>query len=821
FYTVKLLQERSNILALLQKRFKYILVDEFQDVNWAQYVLVKLLARSVRHPERSPAGRSEGSQGTINVLQRKTTETQGDPSTAFRPDGLHSAQDDVAGAQLTVVGDDDQSIYAFRGASVSNILRFKEDFPNAKEIVLTENYRSGQEILDGAYKLIQNNNPDRLETKLKINKQLKSEIKNLKSEIKNLCFDSIDSEVACVIQKISEICENKSVVLDDIAILVRANSHADPFINALEKAGIPYEFLASSGLYRQPIVLDCFNFLKIITSYHDSTAVFRLLRLPFLDFKENDLQKLTGSAKKKSISYYEALKRTVEFGISKEGISIAEKLVSLIHRGMKQAREEKPTAILYNFLADGGYLNYLTREEETGNRKAIRGIHHLKQFLDFISRYETAVPDASVSNFIEHFNNILSSGDEGKLYQPTDTPDSVNIMTVHGAKGLEFKYVFVVNLIEERFPSRKRSDSIEIPLALVKEQLPEGDSHYQEERRLFYVAMTRAKECLYLTNAEDYGGVRKKKVSRFLRELGYKHDNTSTQQQNNTTTLKRDNTIRKSGLSVIGKQYELPKSFSFSQIRSYQTCPYQYKLANILKIPVKGNAQFSFGQSMHSTLQKFYQRVKELNNTSQGSLFGAPEPVESQNSIKVPSLEELNAMYDDSWIPDWYANKKQRDDYYEEGKKILKIFYTAEDGKWTIPLALEGWFKIKVGDYLINGRIDRVDQLADGSLEIIDYKTGKAKEKLTADDKDQLLIYQIAAQSLPEYKNIGETGRLTFYYLNDSVKTSFIGEDKELEKIKEKIIKTINNIRTGELKATPSKFVCERCDFRDICEYRE
>ncbi|MFA5813861.1 MAG: ATP-dependent DNA helicase, partial [Patescibacteria group bacterium] len=773
FYTVKLLQERSNILALLQKRFKYILVDEFQDVNWAQYQLVRLLV------------------------------------------------DESAAVQLTVTGDDDQSVYAFRGASVSNILRFKEDFPNAKEIVLTENYRSGQEILDGAYKLIQNNNPDRLETKLKINKQLKSEIKNLKSEIKNLCFDSIDSEVACVIQKISEICENKSVVLDDIAILVRANSHADPFINALEKAGIPYEFLASSGLYRQPIVLDCFNFLKIITSYHDSTAVFRLLRLPFLDFKENDLQKLTGSAKKKSISYYEALKRTVEFGISKEGISIAEKLVSLIHRGMKQAREEKPTAILYNFLADGGYLNYLTREEETGNRKAIRGIHHLKQFLDFISRYETAVPDASVSNFIEHFTHILSSGDEGKLYQPTDTPDSVNIMTVHGAKGLEFKYVFVVNLVEERFPSRKRSDSIEIPLALVKEQLPEGDSHYQEERRLFYVAMTRAKECLYLTNAEDYGGVRKKKVSRFLRELGYKHDNTSTQQQNNTTTLKRDNTIRKSGLSVIGKQYELPKSFSFSQIRSYQTCPYQYKLANILKIPVKGNAQFSFGQSMHSTLQKFYQRVKELNNTSQGSLFGAPEPVESQNSIKVPSLEELNAMYDDSWIPDWYANKKQRDDYYEEGKKILKIFYTAEDGKWTIPLALEGWFKIKVGDYLINGRIDRVDQLADGSLEIIDYKTGKAKEKLTADDKDQLLIYQIAAQSLPEYKNIGETGRLTFYYLNDSVKTSFIGEDKELEKIKEKIIKTINNIRTGELKATPSKFVCERCDFRDICEYRE
>jgi len=319
-------------------------------------------------------------------------------------------QDDKT-IQLTVVGDDDQSIYAFRGASVSNILRFKENFPNAKEIVLTENYRSGQTILDKAYDLIQNNNPDRLEVKLAINKKLENRnLKLGKGIVEHLYFDSLDNEVAGVIQKISQICENKSVVLDDIAILVRANSHAEPFLNALEKAGIPYEFLASSGLYRQPIVLDCFNFLKIVNSYHDSTAIYRLLRLPFLDFKESDLQKFTAGAKKKSIPYYEALKRTVEFDLSKEGILAAEKLVSLIHNGMKQAREEKPTAVLYNFLADSGYLNYLTREEEGGNRKAIRGIHHLKQFLDFISRYETTVSGAHVSNFVEHFSNMLASG---------------------------------------------------------------------------------------------------------------------------------------------------------------------------------------------------------------------------------------------------------------------------------------------------------------------------------------------------------------------------------------------------------------------------
>ncbi|MBU0597113.1 ATP-dependent helicase [Patescibacteria group bacterium] len=830
FYTVKLLQERPNILSALQKQFKYILVDEFQDVNWGQYILVKLISkttgmRNLSKPEtvalpmeyeskKKPVSKNRDTAEDAHSIDKKSSDA-GFERSLHSPSGL--GRDCVR--QLTVVGDDDQSIYAFRGASVSNILRFKEDFTDSKEIVLNENYRSGQEILDGAYKLIQNNNPDRLEVKLKIDKRLKGKVESIKGKVEHLHFDSLDGEVAGVVKKISELLEDELVVLDDISILVRANSHADPFVNALEKAGIPYEFLASSGLFRQPLVLDSFNFLKVIDNYHDDIAIYRLVRLPFFDLKESDLQKFTHTAKKKSISYYEALKRAQEFEISKEGLIIMEKIITLIHNGMKKGRFEKPTTVLYNFFDESGYLQYLTQEEEKGNRKVIRSIYHLRQFFDFIARYEEAVSDAPVSHFVEYFENILASGDEGKLYQPTDTPDSVNIMTVHGSKGLEFKYVFLVNLVEERFPSRRRSDSIEIPLALINEQLPEGDIHYQEERRLFYVAMTRAKECLYLVSGEDYGGVRKKKISRFLVELEYDHNSTTAQQHNST--------IGNSGSSLItsqsneGKfQYELPKSFSFSQIRSYQTCPYQYKLSHILKIPTKGNSSFSFGDTMHKTLQKFYERMKELNNVSQTSLFEMPQAVEKIKDVTAPTMGELIAMYEESWIPDWYKNKKQREDYFEKGKEILKIFYISQKDNWIIPAVLEGWFRIKVGDYLVNGRIDRVDQLADGSLEIFDYKTGKGKEKLSSDDKDQLLIYQIAAQSLPEYKDLGNTSKLTFYYLNDNLQTSFLGTDKELEKINDKIIKTLDGIKSGDFVATPNKFTCEYCDYREICDYR-
>lgn len=776
FYTHKLLTTRPAVRQKFQKQYKYILVDEFQDVNWAQYELVKLLT-----------------------------------------DG---------GAQLTVVGDDDQSIYAFRGASVSNIMRFKDDFVGAKEIVLNENYRSNQSILDLAYTSIQHNNPDRLETKLKIDKKLiasrhdtkKSTSDNKNTAVAHLHLNTLDDEVAAVVDEIIRLKQiDESAVWDDFAILVRANGHADPFINRLELANIPYEFLASSGLYRQSIVVDCINFLRLLDNHYESGAIFRLLCLPFLHLKESDLQKITHLAKKKSITYYEAAKRAREFDLSQEGVAICDKIIEVLHNGMKRSRDDKPTVLLYGFLEKIGYLGYLTKEEGRGNREVIRQIYHLKQFFEYISEFETINPGSHISVFLEHFTMLVESGDKGAMHQPSDTPDSVNILTVHASKGLEFKYVFIVNCVEERFPSRTKGDGIEIPVELVREQLPEGDSHYAEERRLFYVAVTRAKDRLYFTSASDYGGTRAKKISRFLAELGY-----------SVTGTEKGKIIipeRRAKESEHGEfVYTLPTAFSFSQIRSYETCPYQYKLAHILKIPTKGSASFSFGQSMHGTLHAFYLRIIELNSAEQVLLFDAPRPPKKEGliydkTVTVLSLEELLALYEHNWINDWYTTGSQREEYYAKGKEILKLFYKSHEGNWTIPSSLESWFKIRVGDYLVHGRIDRIDQLTDGSLEIIDYKTGKPKEKLTGEDKEQLLIYQIATSELPEYNTIGAPSKLTFYYINENIQTSFIGTDKELEKLKEKLVATIDKIHSKDFTATPSQFACDHCDFREICDY--
>ncbi len=760
-YCLKLFKKRPLILKQYREKFKYILVDEFQDTNWAQYELIKILSE----PRNN----------------------------------------------ITVCADDDQAIYRWRGASFSNIIQFKKDFPNAEQISLVKNYRSSQNILDLAYKFIKANDPDRLEYVNKINKKLIAENTG-KGVIEHIHADSLDQEVSKTIKKILEILKkNRKASYSDFAILVRANDAANPFIKALERANIPYQFLASRGLYSKPCILDIISYFKLLDNYHESPAVFRILNLPFLEIPYEDIVKLTQYAHRETKSLYEAVQELpLVAGISPKAQEKITFILGLIAKHTSVVREKTVSELLLGFLEDSGYLKYLVEKDDKEQ------IDLLNQFYKRVKTFEESTAEPMLKNFVEEITLEIESGEDGKLdFDPEQGPEMVKVMTIHGAKGLEFKYVFVVNMVDKRFPTTTRGDLIELPDELIKDIKPTGDVHLQEERRLCYVAMTRTKEELYLTSSQDYGGVRRKKLSRFMIEMGFKDPLQISDKEARNQLLEKKETVEK---REEKENKYLPEHFSFSQLTAFEKCPLQYKFNFILKIPIKGKAVFSFGKTMHATLYDFLKSAQESSNKEQGDLFGAQK--ESKRSPAV-DFKQLTAIYEKNWIGEWYENKVQKDEYYKLGKKIIKDFYgefVSNPPKiLTVNgiVALEIPFHLKMGGNTLYGVIDRIDQIT-GGVEILDYKTGVAKDKLDADAKEQLLIYQIAAEEVFKIN----PKELTYYYLNDGQKKSFIGTDKEKDKLKEKIATQMEEIKVSGFKATPG-WQCAFCDFKDICDWAE
>ena len=850
-YTLKLFRERPAILEKYRKQFKYILVDEFQDTNWAQYELIKLLA--------APAD------------------------------------------NLTVVGDDDQSIYKFRGASLSNILQFKKDFIKAEEIILVKNYRSTQNILDLSYEFIKQNNPNRLEWQLEnfsvipasslsfprrresrnlsgalnsgspiapfrsapglveddkknmvarndknvLSKKLIAQDKG-QGEIEVLQGADLAEEVKLAADKIMELKKiDKAATWNDFAVLVRANDSANDFMAEFDRRGLPYIFGASRGLYAKPLIMDAAAYFKLLDNYHESLALYRVLNLPIFNFTDEELVNFNHLANKKAWSLYEVINSG---GVLKFSAGLENKIkpvLALIAKHSAAAREKPASEVFLAFMNDSGYLKYLTKDE---NRKNLEAINLLNQFLKRIKNFESSSDDKTVKAFLSELNLEMEAGEAGGLAPDLEAgPEAVKILTAHGAKGLEFKYVFIANLVDKRFPTIERKDQIELPDALVKEILPEGDIHLEEERRLFYVAMTRAKSGLYFSWAEDYGGKIKKKPSRFLIELGL---------VDKKAPLSKGD---KGGLKLIEKEPLkipptpnvrggiIPNHFSYSQLAAYSACPYQYRFAHILKIPVMGKEQFSFGKTLHATLQKLFALINEKKGLGQAELFGEQFNIKSSfrptsRNPETPSLgktanvldprvkpeddkiysnitfEEILKLYEESWVDDWFESKKKKQERKKQGQDILKVFYEKYKNDWPEALFLEKGFNFKVEDgessYVIRGVVDRIDK-AGGGLKLVDYKTGKPKDELEFKEKEQLLIYQLAIREL--FKQ--EVKTLAFYYLDNNSEVEFIGSAKDLEKIKAKIIKTINEIRQGRFKAKPGE-LCKWCDFKEICEYR-
>ena len=441
----------------VQARFRYVLVDEFQDTNRAQSELVGLVAATHRN--------------------------------------------------VTVVGDDDQSIYKFRGAAISNILEFRERYRAASVVVLRRNYRSRGPILDASYRLVRHNDPDRLEVRAGIVKKLVPERDGdgalpVRHEAFATGAEEADWIAAEVARRVREGASYR-----DIAILVRANAAADPILRSLNLEGVPWRFSGTSGLYTRPEVRLLLSFLRAIADVGSSVDVYALAASDLYKLGGEDLVNIVTNARRRNRTVFEVLDELQRqpgiLRLSPETRAAAATLVEDLKRYVELAHERPAGEVLYAFLRGSGWLKRLAETDSVANEEALSNI---ARFFDIIRAQSALLADDRALFVARHLQTLIQAGDDPPTADIDPEANAVAVMTVHKAKGLEFPVVYLPGLITGRFPAIGRREQLALPLELVNETLPEGDYQLQEERRLFYVGMTRARDELVLSHAADYGG---------------------------------------------------------------------------------------------------------------------------------------------------------------------------------------------------------------------------------------------------------------------------------------------------------------------------
>ncbi|MFW6131934.1 MAG: ATP-dependent helicase, partial [Candidatus Aminicenantaceae bacterium] len=725
---IDLLKKRPSVLQKLQDKYKYILVDEFQDTNYVQFELLKFLA--AKHEN------------------------------------------------ITVVGDDDQSIFRFRGASLSNILNFMDYYPDAKTIVLTTNYRSTQAILDSAYKLIKLNNPNRLEYKLSdkidIKKHLKSIAKETGKDIFMLQFDTISHEADRIAEIIAELGQ-RGFKYSDCAILVRRNTDAIPFLKALNIKEIPYRFSGSRGLYSREEVKILIAFIRALTDFDDSKSLFFLALSQIYKVDPYDLTLVSNYAQKKNITLHKLFKGIYEGKNILEISSLSKEKIGKIYSNLlyfiKFAASQNAGRVIYAFLEKSGFLKSLIEEQDLEAEVEIKNI---RIFFDKVKNFSELVEDDSIYAFSQHLELLQQVGDNPASAEAELEQDAVNVLTVHKAKGLEFSVVFMVSLIKDRFPGRNVKDKIPIPIEIMKEELPEKENYLQEERRLFYVGMTRAKKLLYFTWAKDYGLKRLKKVSPFILEaLDLSNIPDEVIRKSDAEEIKRY-----SAKNISRRNYSIGEgkavlSLSYFQVENYLTCPMKYKFKHKMKIQVPPSHNVVFGRVLHNAIY-FY-----LMNKMKG---------------KKISEEEFLSKYRDMWINEGYLSREHEEMRKNSGEKALRMFYRKEEKSDRSPLYIEQSFKWYQGNVRFTGRWDRIEQTKKGIL-IMDYKATEVKDQKTADEKAenslQMNLYALSfvkTQDEPLYET-------QLYFLESGIIGHSKKQNKDLEKAEQSIKETEEGIR--------------------------
>ena len=757
---VELLEHDADLRAALRSRYRYILVDEFQDTNIAQLRLLELLANETKN--------------------------------------------------IFAVGDNDQAIYRFRGASFGSFKLFLERFAGWREgedssrfrVSLTENYRSTPNILRVASQVIGMNTvtADFPKKTLTANRPEGEKVRAVE-------LSDPEAEANWVASEIDRL-HRAGRRWRDLAVLYRAHHHRDELVRELSRRKVPF-VISRLSIFEHPLVKDLIAYLRLIAKPFDDIAAARALAAPAWGLKPADLVRLAERGRKNRKKLFDELQSPQASLPFTPTSSRVNELLEFLATQRKGLYRRTAAEILSDVLQ---WLEVFERATEQDRA-------YVKRLPEFLKTWEPKSDTRSLPEFVEYLEYFDQAG--GTICLEEDAPgDAVQLMTVHGAKGLEFSHVFVLRVNRGKFPAWERPHVFEFPARLMKEGTPEEHFHNQEERRLFYVALTRAQERLTITSVTEPKG----KVPPFVEDTLLdptvkRRDILQLKPKVAAVTVPATDGVQRTASqqeSLFSPRAGNPKVFSRiaewaetfhppspeplelhpSAVQSYRGCPQRYLFSSLWSLQEGPKGTLTFGRVMHSTIRRFMAELKRGN--------------------RLP-FDEIARIYETEWSDKGYEDDYQEGEYKKDGLEQLRVFHESLGSQTLQILQIEKPFELPVeNNVILKGRIDQINSLGHNDVEVVDYKTGKPQKQTEARKDLQLSVYAIATREILELNPV----RLVFHYLQDNERLESTRDAKQLDETLRIVQEVAADIRASNFPAKES-FACRACAYRPICPAHE
>jgi DNA helicase-2/ATP-dependent DNA helicase PcrA len=832
----RMLHEKPHVRERAARRFTHVLVDEYQDTNFAQGMLLRLLVDEHRN--------------------------------------------------VTVVGDDDQAIYRFRGASQKNLRDFEREFPDATVIRLERNYRSGRPILAAAHAVVAPT-ADRIDKRLTSNRG--GDVRFWHARNERAQAQAVAAEAERLV--------TKGVAPSEICVLVRSVKNEGAVVtSALEERALPFRTSGAAAYFQRAEVRDVLAWLRALADPTDSGAVVRALSRAPIELHSVDIARLTQLARRRKIDMPGAIVAALEGPqLSPEGRERAQAFLRLYRSAASAFDDRRPDAFVLRLVERIGLRRQQVFATQADTVERLRNIAKLSELAGAYMRRESG---ATPREFARYLAAVAEAGLREE--EPVDhaAGPALRVMTMHAAKGLEFDHVFALGLSATRMPGPARRSRDEVPDALLKESLPEAAAHDDDMRRLLHVAMTRARRGLVLSWAEGGTPGTTPRPSPFYEEAraALEAEEEVFEEElfgpaeglHSTFRIMRDellDTVARVGgrlgelrldtyvdvdqaiaryieLMKVAALIERAKSgqpvadalpevneillqgvtpeqreilvgspldewlrdaerdsdarpvvvgdggepsldpfiprrgdglmLSASDIDTYRICPLKYKFARVFRIPQEPTIHQRFGIAVHQVLERYH-------------------------TSGAQTLEELRDLYEAAWRRAGFGDSDDERQFYARGLDSLERYWRADRESPGEPVWFERSFAFRLGPHLLRGRVDRVDRRPDGSYELIDYKTGKAKSESDLREDVQLSLYQMGARESWRL----ETSAQSYLYVLTGEKVPVEHSEEELDRVRGTVTEIADGILRQDFDPQPSHEVCSFCDYRIICPAAE